>query len=180
VVTGLCCTIDPTNTIQGVDVEKVVAPDIGIGHVHLKVTDIERSVRFYEDVLGMDVVARYGEEAAFMSYDGYHHHLGLNTWHSKGMDPAPVKAAGLYHFALIYPSRKDLANTVKRVLEAGWGIDGSSDHGANVSVYMHDPDQNGIEIYYDRPPEEWPRDPDGNLKLLLEPLDVEALLREAD
>jgi catechol 2,3-dioxygenase len=161
-------------------VSKTVAPDIGIGHVHLKVTDLERSVRFYTNVLGMDVVARYADQAAFMSYDGYHHHLGLNTWHSKGLGPAPVNAAGLYHFALIYPSRKDLANTVKRVLEAGWGIDGSSDHGANVSVYMHDPDQNGIEIYYDRPPDEWPRDSDGNLRLLLEPLDVAQLLTEAD
>ena len=160
--------------------EKSVAPDVGIGHVHLKVTDIERSVRFYADVLGMDVTARYGDDAAFMSYGGYHHHLGLNTWHSKGMGPAPTNAAGLYHVAFKYPSRKDLANVVKGVLKAGWGIDGSSDHGANVSIYMHDPDQNGIELYYDRPADEWPRDSDGNLKLLLEPLDVEALLTEAD
>lgn len=160
--------------------EKRVAPEIGVGHVHLKVTDLERSVSFYRDALGMDVMARYGDEAAFLSYDGYHHHLGLNVWHSKGAGPAPVNTAGLYHFALIYPSRKDLANTVRRLLKAGWGIDGSSDHGANVSVYLHDPDQNGIEIYYDRPAGEWPRDSEGNLKLLLEPLDVARLLTEAD
>jgi catechol 2,3-dioxygenase len=161
-------------------VDKRVAPEIGVGHVHLKVTDLDRAVSFYRDALGMDLVARYGDEAAFMSYDGYHHHLGLNVWHSKGAGPAPVNAAGLYHVAFIYPSRKELANTVKRVLKAGWGIDGSSDHGANVSVYLHDPDQNGIEIYYDRPPDEWPRDSEGNLRLLLEPLDVAQLLTEAD
>lgn len=160
--------------------ERRVAPETQIGHVHLKVTDLERSAEFYERVLGMDVTARYGDEAAFMSYGGYHHHLGLNTWHSKGLGPAPVEAAGLYHFAIIYPSRGDLANAVKRVLDADWGIDGSSDHGANVSIYMHDPDHNGIELYYDRPPEEWPRDEDGNLRLLLEPLDVNALLAEAE
>ena len=157
-----------------------VPPKTHIGHVHLKVTDLERAVRFYADVLGMELTARYGDEAAFMSYGGYHHHLGLNTWHSKDLGPAPVNAAGLYHFAILYPSRKSLATAVKRVLEAGWGIDGSSDHGANVSVYMHDPDHNGIELYYDRPVDEWPRDPEGNLALLLDPLDVNALLREAD
>jgi catechol 2,3-dioxygenase len=160
--------------------DKRVAPEIGVGHVHLKVTDLERAVSFYRDALGMDLVARYGDEAAFMSYDGYHHHLGLNVWHSRGAGPAPVNAAGLYHVAFIYPTRKELANTVKRILKTGWGIDGSSDHGANVSVYLHDPDQNGIEIYYDRPADEWPRDSDGNLRLLLEPLDVAQLLTEAD
>jgi catechol 2,3-dioxygenase len=157
-----------------------VPPQTRIGHVHLKVTDLDRSEKFYTEVLGMERKARLGDQATFLAYGDYHHHLGLNVWHSKGKGPAPVEAAGLYHFAIIYPSRKDLANAVKRVLDSGWTIDGAADHRANVSIYMHDPDHNGIELYYDIPQEQWAKNPDGTYALGSDPLDVQALLDEAD
>ena len=151
-----------------------------IGHVHLKVTDLERSVDFYTNVLGFELTTRYGSDAAFMSYGGYHHHLGLNTWHSKGAGPAPVRAAGLFHFAILYPTRNDLAYALKRVLESGWDLDGASDHGVSQALYMHDPDDNGIELYWDRPRDEWRYRPDGELVMVTEPLDIEDLLAQAD
>lgn len=156
------------------------SPETRIGHVHLKVSDLERSVDFYTKVLGFELTTRYGTEAAFMSYGGYHHHLGLNTWHSRGAGPAPVRAAGLFHFAILYPTRKDLANALKRVLESGWDLDGASDHGVSQALYMHDPDDNGIELYWDRPRDQWRYRPDGELVMVTEPLDIEDLLAQAD
>lgn len=158
----------------------MVSPATRIGHVHLKVSDLDRAERFYIDVLGMERTTRLGDQATFLAYGDYHHHLGLNVWHSKGKPPAPLEAAGLYHFAILYPSRKDLAIAVKRVFEKGWTIDGASNHHANISIYMHDPDMNGIELYYDLPKEQWRRNPDGSLWLGSDPLDVEALLADAD
>ena len=147
--------------------------------MHLKVSDLERSVQFYEDALGMRVMARYGSDAAFLSYGGYHHHLGLNTWHSKGAGPAPVRAAGLFHFAILYETRTDLAVALKRVLESGWTIDGASDHGVSQALYLHDPDNNGIELYWDRPRDQWAYLDNGDVAMVTEPLDVDALLKEA-
>jgi catechol 2,3-dioxygenase len=136
-----------------------------IGHVHLKVADIPRSLAFYQGLLGFDVTARLGGSAAFLSAGGYHHHLGLNTWESRGGPPSPPGATGLYHFAVNYPSRAELAAAVRRLLEAGWGVDGVNDHGTHVAVYLHDPDRIGIELAWDRAPAEWPRTPDGRVDL---------------
>jgi catechol 2,3-dioxygenase len=157
-----------------------IDPRTRIGHVHLKVSDLERAVAFYRDALGFDLMDRFGDQAAFLSAGGYHHHIGLNTWHSKGADPAPVRSAGLYHFAILYPDRKALANALKRLLEHGVAIDGVADHGVSEAIYLHDPDGNGIEIYRDRPRADWPRTADGSLAMVTDPLDVEALLAEAD
>jgi catechol 2,3-dioxygenase len=155
-------------------------PRVDIGHVHLKVSDIDRSLAFYEGVLGFDVVARLGDEAAFISAGGYHHHIGLNTWESKGAGPPPPNTTGLFHTAIRFPDRKSLAQAVKRVLDAGIPLTGASDHGASEAIYLRDPDDNGVELYRDRPEEEWPRTPDGQLTLYTRPLDVAALLAEAD
>jgi catechol 2,3-dioxygenase len=157
-----------------------IDPRTMIGHVHLKVGDLERAVAFYRDALGFELMDRFGDQAAFLSAGGYHHHIGLNTWHSKGADPAPVRSAGLYHFAILYPDRKALANALKRLLEHGAAIDGVADHGVSEAIYLHDPDGNGIEIYRDRPRADWPRNSDGKLAMVTDPLDVEALLAEAD
>jgi catechol 2,3-dioxygenase len=157
-----------------------IDPRTMIGHVHLKVGDLERAVAFYRDALGFELMDRFGDQAAFLSAGGYHHHIGLNTWHSKGADPAPVRSAGLYHFAILYPDRKALANALKRLLEHGAAIDGVADHGVSEAIYLHDPDGNGIEIYRDRPRADWPRTSDGKLAMVTDPLDVEALLAEAD
>jgi catechol 2,3-dioxygenase len=154
-------------------------PDTRIGHVHLKVSDLARAEAFYRDVLGFATTTRYGGDAAFMSAGGYHHHIGLNTWHSKGARPAPVEAAGLYHFAILYPTRRELAVAVKRVVDSGWAIDGAADHGVSEAVYLHDPDRNGIELYRDRDRSEWQRGPDGSLTMVTEPLDLGDLLGEA-
>jgi catechol 2,3-dioxygenase len=150
-----------------------------IGHVHLQVSDLERSVKFYSEALGFDLTTRLGDSAAFLSFGGYHHHLGLNTWHSRGGPPAPRSAAGLYHFAILYPDRASLARAVKRVLASGLTLDGASDHGVSEAIYLHDPDRNGIELYRDRPRGEWPRDAAGNLAMFTAPLDLETLLAEA-
>ncbi|MFY9235419.1 MAG: VOC family protein [Fimbriimonadaceae bacterium] len=149
-----------------------------IGHVHLKVSNLERSVAFYRDVLGMELQQMFGDSAAFLSYGGYHHHLGLNVWESRGGAPAPRTAPGLYHFAILYPSRKALATALKRLLEHGVPLSGASDHGVSESLYLNDPDGNGIELYRDRPEPEWPRK-GGNLAMTLDPLDVDALLAES-
>jgi catechol 2,3-dioxygenase len=157
-----------------------IDPAADIGHVHLKVSDLDRSLRFYRDVLGFEVMQRYGDEAAFVSAGGYHHHIGLNTWESRGGTPPPPGTTGLYHVAIRYPSRKALAEAVKGVVEAGVPLTGASDHGVSIAIYLRDPDRNGIELYYDRPREDWPRPPGGKgVAMVTEPVDVRALLAEA-
>ena len=156
-----------------------IAAEADIGHVHLRVSDLERAIAFYVDALGFELMQRYGTQAAFVSAGGYHHHIGLNTWHSLGGSPPPPGHTGLYHVAIRYPTRKDLANAVRHLLDVGVRINGASDHGVSEAIYLSDPDQNGIELYRDRPREEWPRTPSGELEMTLEPLDVDALLREA-
>ena len=149
-----------------------------IGHVHLKVSDLERSITFYRDVMGFDVVVRYGAQAAFLSAGGYHHHIGLNTWESNG-GPGPAPGTtGLYHLAILYPSRAALADALRRLIDAEIPLDGASDHGVSEALYLRDPDGNGVELYRDRPEEEWPRDDAGNIAMFTRPLDVESLLRE--
>lgn len=150
-----------------------------IGHVHLKVSDLNRAIAFYRDVLGMDVQQIIGDQAAFLSFDGYHHHLGLNTWHSKGAPPPAPHHTGLYHTAFLYPDRQALAVALKRVLEAGIVLDGAADHGVSEAVYFRDPDDNGIELYRDRAPKDWPRTDDGKLMMRNTRLDLQALLAEA-
>jgi catechol 2,3-dioxygenase len=151
-----------------------------IGHVHLKVSDIDRALAFYRDVLGFEVMQQLGDQAAFISAGGYHHHIGLNTWESRGGSPPPRGPTGLYHVAIRYPDRKALANALKAVVEAGVPIGGASDHGVSEAVYLRDPDDNGIELYRDRPEAEWPRADDGSLVIFTEPLDLQGLLTEAD
>jgi len=142
----------------------------------LKVSDIQRSETFYRDVLGFEVTARYGSDAVFMSAGGYHHHIGLNTWHSKGALPPPARSTGLFHLAILFPNRRELARAVAAVLAAGVALDGASDHGVSEAVYLHDPDGNGIELYWDRPQEEWPRRAGGDLEIYTAPLDLQELL----
>ena len=147
-----------------------------IGHVHLKVSDLQRSLDFYCGLLGFELVMKYGTEAAFISAGGYHHHIGLNTWQSKGAPPAPEYSAGLFHTAILYPERKDLAVILKRLMDAGYPLTGASDHGVSEALYLDDPDKNGVELYWDRPKEEWPLDENGNLAMFTRRLDVEGLL----
>jgi catechol 2,3-dioxygenase len=154
-------------------------PRVDIGHVHLKVADLERALAFYCGVLGFEPTQRYGEGAAFVSAGGYHHHIGLNTWESLGGSPPPPGSTGLYHTAIRYPDRPALADALRRVLDAGIRLDGASDHGVSEALYLRDPDDNGVELYRDRPREEWPRLPDGSLAMTTGPLDIRALLREA-
>lgn len=156
-----------------------VPPQTRIGHVHLKVSDLERSLKFYRDLLGFEVQQYYGSSAVFLSAGGYHHHIGLNTWHSKGAGPAPINSAGLYHVAILYPTRKDLAGVVKRLLDAGYPLTGASDHGVSEAIYLIDPDRNGIELYWDKPNELWPRDAAGRLRMVTESLDLNDLLQTA-
>lgn len=156
-----------------------IPPETHIGHIHLKVTDLERSLKFYRDLLGFEVQQFFGDSAAFISAGGYHHHIGLNTWHSKNTGPAPVRAAGLYHTAIVYPTRKDLAVILKRLTDASYPLTGASDHGVSEAIYLDDPDKNGVELYWDRPKEEWPRDNAGNLRMGTEALDLERLLQLA-
>lgn len=159
--------------------EPPIDPGTGIGHVHLKVSDLKVAEDFYTRVLGFEITTRYGDGATFLSAGGYHHHVALNTWHSKGQPPGDPRRPGLFHFAILYPTRQALANAVKRVLDEGWQIDGASDHLVSEAVYLHDPDHNGIELYRDRPRDEWPRDPDGSIAMATDPLDLRALLEEA-
>ncbi len=146
-----------------------------IGHVHLKVSDIDRSLEFYVGVLGLTITQRYGDAAVFLAAGDYHHHIGLNTWHSKNAPPAPERAAGLYHLALLYPTLLDLAQVLQQLGRADWTVDGSADHGVSQAIYIRDPDNNGIELYWDRPKEEWPLDSAGNLSMNNDPLDFDAL-----
>ena len=149
-----------------------------IGHVHLRVADLDRAVSFYRDALGFDLIVRLGDQAAFLSAGGYHHHIGLNTWESKGGSPPPPGTTGLYHFAVNYPERRDLAAALRRLLDRGWGIDGASDHGTHEAIYLHDPDFNGIELAWDRDPADWPRGSEGVFHR--KPLDFAGLLAELD
>jgi catechol 2,3-dioxygenase len=154
-------------------------PAVRIGHVHLKVADLERSLGFYCGVLGFQLMQRYGRQAAFVSAGGYHHHLGLNTWESLGGSPPPPGSTGLYHTAILYPDRASLADALRRVLAAGIPLDGAADHGVSEALYLRDPDQNGVELYRDRPEAEWPRTPAGELAMFTQPLDLDALLGRA-
>ncbi len=157
-----------------------IDPRVDIGHVHLKVSDLDRALGFYCGVLGFELQQRHGDEAAFVSAGGYHHHIGLNTWESKGAGPPPQRTTGLYHTAIRYPDRKALADALRRVLQAGIPISGATDHGVSEAIYLRDPDGNGIELYRDRPREEWPRAPEGDgVAMFNAPLDLEALLAEA-
>jgi catechol 2,3-dioxygenase len=151
-----------------------------IGHVHLKVSDIEKALTFYRDLLGFEIMQHYGSQAVFISADNYHHHIGLNTWFSKGAGPAPKRAAGLYHTAILYPARKDLATVLKRLLDANYPLTGSADHGVSEALYMDDPDGNGVELYWDKPKEQWPYDEEGNIQIYSEHLDIPSLLAELD
>ena len=150
-----------------------------IGHVHLKVADIERSLAFYRDLLGFEVQQMFGDSAAFISAGGYHHHIGLNTWHSRNAGPAPVNAVGLYHTAILYPTRQDLAVILKRLVDANYPLSGASDHGVSEAIYLNDPDKNGVELYWDKPMEQWPRDEQGNLIMVIDPLNLNELIQLA-
>ena len=158
----------------------VIPAQTRIGHVHLKVSDIPRSLKFYCDLLGFELITMYGDQAAFISAGGYHHHIGLNTWHSKGMPPAPVNQPGLYHTAIVYPTRKDLGVALTRLRDANYPLTGASDHGVSEALYMDDPDRNGVELYWDRPKELWPLKADGSIEMFTKPLDLAALLRLAE
>ena len=157
-------------------------PRVDIGHVHLKVADIDRALGFYHDVLGFDVTQRYGDQAAFLSAGGYHHHIGLNTWESRGGSPPPPGTTGLFHIAIRYPDRRTLADALRRLLEAGIPIHGATDHGVSEAIYLSDPDGNGVELYRDRPKEEWPRPAEGEegVAMFNAPFDLKALLAELD
>ena len=156
-----------------------VPAGVRIGHIHLKVADIERSLKFYRDLLGFEVQQLFGDSAAFISAGSYHHHIGLNTWHSKNAGPAPLRSAGLYHTAILYPTRKDLAIVFKRLVDSKYPLTGASDHGVSEAIYLNDPDNNGVELYWDKPREEWPVDAAGNLQMITEALDLNGLLELA-
>lgn len=153
-------------------------PKTTVGHVHLKVSDLERAITFYCDALGFEVTQKYGTQAAFLAVGGYHHQIGLNTWESRGGERAPKGSTGLYHAAFLYPDRAALGQAIDAVIKAGYALSGAADHGVSEAVYLDDPDGNGIELYRDRPPEDWPRDADGNLNMANAPLDVDALVAE--
>lgn len=155
-----------------------IHPGVRIGHVHLKVAELERALGFYRDVLGFEVMQRYGKQAVFLSAGGYHHHIGLNTWESAGGSPPPPGTTGLYHVAILYPTRALLADALRRLIAANIELDGAADHGVSEALYLRDPDQNGVELYWDRPPEQWPRNPSGELSMFTRALDLGALLKE--
>ena len=170
-------TASPSGTTPA---QPSIHPQTRIGHVHLKVADLPRAIAFYRDALGFDLMEQMGSSAAFLSAGGYHHHIGLNTWESRGGPPPAPGTTGLYHFAILFPSRLELARALKRLVDYGVSIDGASDHGVSEAIYLRDPDGNGIEIYRDGPREEWPRDADGSFAMINAPLDLRALLRELD
>ncbi len=155
-----------------------IGPNVRIGHVHLKVANLERAIAFYSGVLGFELTVKYGDSAAFLSAGGYHHHIGLNTWESLNGPPAPMGTTGLYHTAILYPTRAELADALRRVVKAGVGLEGASDHGVSEAIYLRDPDGNGVELYWDRPREQWPLDAQGNLTMFTRPLDLHALIKE--
>jgi catechol 2,3-dioxygenase len=156
-----------------------IDPRVDIGHVHLKVADIDRALEFYRDVLGFELQQRWGQDAAFLSAGGYHHHIGLNSWESRGGSPPPPGTTGLYHAAIRYPTRATLADALRRLVDAGIPLTGASDHGVSIALYLNDPEGNGLELYWDRPEEEWPRGPDGKVAMVSEPVNLQALLVEA-
>ena len=158
----------------------IIPAQTHIGHVHLKVSDIERSLAFYRDLLGFQLTMKYGDQAAFISAGGYHHHIGLNTWHSKGAPPALVNGVGLYHTAIVYPTRRDLAAILDRLRHANYPLTGASDHGVSEALYLNDPDGNGVELYWDRPKEQWPKQADGSLDMYTKVLDLRGLLKELE
>jgi catechol 2,3-dioxygenase len=172
--------VTPFSGGKAASAEPSVHPDTRIGHVHLKVADLERAIAFYREAVGFDLMERMGDSAAFLSAGGYHHHIGLNTWESQGGSRPAPGTTGLYHVAILYPNRKELARALRRLLDHGVPIDGASDHGVSEAIYLHDPDGNGIEIYRDRPREEWPREANGNLQMVTRRLDLNGLLRELD
>lgn len=151
-----------------------------IGHSHLKVSDLDKALSFYRDILGFEVTQHYGGSAVFLSAGGYHHHIGLNTWYSKNAKPAPVNTCGLFHTAIVYPARKDLAVALRRLLDANYPLTGAADHGVSEAIYMNDPDGNGVELYWDRPESAWPRDGAGNIAMVTDPLDLNELLTEIE
>lgn len=157
-----------------------IHPEVKIGHVHLSVADLERSLAFYRDVLGFEVTTRYGDSAVFLSAGGYHHHIALNTWAGKGAEPPPAGHSGLFHFAILYPSRKELARTLKKLMDAKYPLTGTSDHGVSEALYLNDPDNIGVELYADRPRAEWKVNNDGEVDMKTAPLDIENLLSELD
>lgn len=156
-----------------------IHPETTIGHIHLTVSDLERALGFYRDLLGFEVTAKYGEQAVFLSAGGYHHHIGLNTWAGKGATPPPEGHTGLYHAAILFPTRKALATVLKRLLDEGYPVDGASDHGVSEAIYLHDPDHDGIELYCDRPRDTWKVDNDGMVEMVTARLDIDDLLKEA-
>jgi len=158
--------------------EKTIDPNVRIGHVHLKVANLQRALDFYCGVLGFELTQRYGEEAAFVSAGGYHHHIGLNTWESRDGSPPPKGATGLYHFAILYPTRAALADALRRLMQANISLEGASDHGVSEALYLSDPDGNGIELYWDRPKEFWPRDENGQIEMSTQRLELSSLLGE--
>lgn len=160
------------------DKDYIIPAETRIGHVHLKVSDITRSLKFYCGLLGFELTTMYGDNAAFISAGGYHHHIGLNTWYSKGLGPAPVHAAGLFHTAILYPTRKDLATIYKRLIEQDQPLTGASDHGVSEALYLNDPDNNGVELYWDKPKEHWPIKEDGSVEMFTRALDLHGLLKE--
>ena len=155
-----------------------IHPDVRVGHVHLKVADLDRSLAFYCGVLGFQLEQKFGDGAAFIAAGGYHHHIGLNTWESRGGSPPPRGTTGLYHTAILYPTRAALADALRRLMAAHVPLDGASDHGVSEALYLRDPDQNGVELYWDRPRDQWPRNPDGSLAMYNAPLDMASLLAE--
>lgn len=157
-----------------------IHPQTTIGHIHLTVSDLDRALGFYRDLLGFEVTAKYGDHAVFLSAGGYHHHIGLNTWAGKGAIPPPEGHTGLYHAAILFPTRKALATVVKHLMDNGYPIDGASDHGVSEAIYLHDPDRNGIELYCDRPKETWKVGNDGLVEMDTKPLDIDDLLAQAD
>ena len=170
--------VRPATVVDG-PITNPIDPGVRIGHIHLKVADIDRSLAFYCGVLGFDVKARYGTQAAFIAAGDYHHHIGINTWQSLGASPPPENATGLFHHAILYPTRPALADALRRLIAAKIPLDGASDHGVSEALYLRDPDENGVELYYDRPQESWPKNPDGSLNMLTKQLDIDALLAEA-
>ncbi|MGN8225952.1 VOC family protein [Gracilimonas sp. BCB1] len=155
-----------------------IPPKTRIGHIHLKVSDLEQSLDFYCGLLGFDLITTYGNQAAFISAGGYHHHIGLNTWQSLGAPPAPERSTGLFHTAILYPARKDLAEILQRLIDADYPLSGASDHGVSEALYLDDPDQNGVELYWDRPENEWPENEDGSLNMFTKALNLQDLLNE--
>lgn len=156
-----------------------ISPDVRIGHVHLKVADLDRALSFWHGVLGLEIMQRMGTQAAFLSAGGYHHHIALNTWESAGGRPPPARSTGLYHVALLYPDRATLADALRRLIDAGIQLEGAADHGVSEALYLRDPDDNGVELYWDRPRDQWPRDADGGITMYTRALDLKALLASA-